>query len=87
MPQRFIPFRRSDLVDMLAGEGRPEPSEQERFRAFAELLGAVFHHDFRSRLETLKDAYAPFDPDPDTRVVRIHCGDDRDAARQRLVDG
>lgn len=86
-PQRFIPFRRRDLVDMLDADGRLPPREQEEFRAFAHLLSAVFHHEFHARLETLKDAYAPFDPDPDTRIVRVHDDEERAAARQQLLAG
>ncbi|MEX2619316.1 MAG: TMEM143 family protein [Egibacteraceae bacterium] len=85
--QRFIPFRRSDLVGMLDEDGRLPQPEQDRFRPFATLLNAVFHHEFHSRLEALKDAYAPFNPDPDTRAVRRYDGQDRDAARRRLVEG
>lgn len=85
--QRFIPFRRSDLVDMLHDDGRLEDPEHHRFRAFVALLNAVFHHELHSCLEALKDAYAPFDPDPDTRVVRTYGVEDREAARQRLIEG
>jgi hypothetical protein len=85
--QRFIPFRRSDLVDMLEGDGRLAAAEHDRFRAFVGLLNAVFHHEFHTRLEALKDAYAPFNPDPDTRAVRRYDDQERQAARQRLVEG
>ncbi|HVM13523.1 MAG TPA: TMEM143 family protein [Egibacteraceae bacterium] len=85
--QRFIPFRRSDLVDMLDEDGRLAHAERDGFRAFVQLLNAVFHHEFHSRLEALKDAYAPFNPDPDTRAVRRYDGEDREAARRRLVAG
>jgi hypothetical protein len=83
--QRFIPFRRSDLVEMLADNGRLAQSDQAGFRALVRLLNAVFHHDFHEQLETLKDAYAPFNPDPDTRAVRSYDAQDRQAARRRLV--
>ncbi len=85
--QRFIPFRRRDLIDLLDDEGLLGPSEQERFRDFARLLSAVFHHDFHSRLEQLKDAYAPFDPDPDTRTVRSFDAQERAAAHEQLLEG
>lgn len=85
--QRFIPFRRSDLVGMLERDGRLDEIEQARFPGFVELLNAVFHHEFHTRLEALKDAYAPFNPDPDTRAVRRYDAEDRESARRRLVDG
>lgn len=85
--QRFIPFRRSDLVAMLADDGRLPASDQHGFRAFVRLINAVFHHDFHQQLETLKDAYAPFNPDPDTRTVRDYDDQDRDTAHQQLITG
>ena len=86
-PQRFIPFRRSDLVDMLAEDGRLPADDHADLHTLARLLAAVFHHEFHARLEELKDAYAPFDPDPDTRTVHTVTADERAAAHERMVDG
>lgn len=61
-------------------------SEQQSFRAFAELLASLLHHEFRSRLEALKEAYAPFDPDADTRMIVELDPAGREAAQQHLVD-
>jgi hypothetical protein len=60
--------------------------ERESFQAFAELLASLLHHEFRSRLEALKDAYAPFDPDTDTRTIVALDPAERQAAEQHLVD-
>lgn len=81
--ERFIPFRRTTVVDLCADD-LPE-DERDAFRAFADLLGSLVHHEFRARLEALKDAYHPFDPDDDTRT--LHPLDDagRQAAQERLV--
>src|SRR3712207_131261 len=61
--------------------------ERESFRAFAELLASLLHHEFRARLEALKDTYAPFDPDTDTRTIAAPSPAERQAAQQSLVDG
>ena len=53
--ERFIPFRKSDVVTMCADEVSDE--EREPFRAVVELLESLLHHEFRGRLEALKDAY------------------------------
>ena len=66
--ERFIPFRKSDVVTMCADEVSDE--EREPFRAVVELLESLLHHEFRGRLEALKDAYYPFNPDVDVRSVR-----------------
>ena len=60
--------------------------ERESFRAFADLLASLLHHEFRARLEAIKDAYYPFNPDSDTRSVVEPGPAERQAAQQRLVD-
>jgi hypothetical protein len=81
--ERFIPFRKSDVVTMCADEVPDE--EREPFRAFVELLESLLHHEFRGRLEALKDAYSPFNPDADVRTIREPSAAERDAAQERLV--
>jgi hypothetical protein len=83
----FLPLRRRDLVDVLAAEDPHDGADGPGLRSLAELLAAVFHHEFHARLEGLKDAYAPFDPDPDTWTVRELDDQEREAARGRLLDG
>jgi hypothetical protein len=82
--ERFIPFRKTSVVTMCADE--VPPAERESFRAFAELLASLLHHEFRARLEALKDAYHPFNPDTDTRTIVEPGPTQRQAAQERLVD-
>ena len=82
--ERFIPFRRTSIVTMCADD-LPEP-EREPFRAFAEVLSSLLHHEFRARLEALKDTYQPFNPNADTRTLVELSPTEREAAQQRLVD-
>ena len=85
--ERFIPVRQSDLVDLLVDDGLLQPEDQDAFRALADLLDATVHFDFRTRLETLKDAYAPFRQDADTRTVHTYDQAQLADARRDLVDG
>ncbi len=39
----------------------------EEFREVFRILEALFHFEFHRSLETLKNCYAPFNPDADTR--------------------
>ena len=82
---RFIPFRRADLIGMLAADGRLAADERDRFDALARRLSALFHLEFHARLEALKHAYAPLARDPDTRTVSAFDEGDRAAARRRLI--
>jgi Protein of unknown function (DUF3754) len=82
--ERFIPFRKTSILSMCADEVPAE--ERESFQAFAELLASLLHHEFRARLEALKDTYYPFNPDTDTRTIVEPSPTERAAAQQRLVD-
>jgi hypothetical protein len=65
--EQFIPLRKAELVDTLARSGDMTTSEAAAFRQFCGKLQAVLHAEYQAALETLKNAYAPFDPDADTR--------------------
>jgi hypothetical protein len=82
--ERFIPFRQTSIIDMCADEVPDD--ERESFRAFTELLASLLHHEFHSRLEALKDAYHPFNPDADTRTIGELDDAQRRAAQQRLAE-
>jgi hypothetical protein len=82
--ERFIPFRKTSIVTMCADE--VAAGERKSFQAFAELLASLLHHEFRAKLEALKDAYYPFNPDTDTRTMVELSPTERQAAQQRLVD-
>jgi hypothetical protein len=82
--ERFIPFRKTGIVTMCADDLPVE--ERESFHAVTELLASLVHHRFRARLEALKDAYHPFNPDADTRTLVTGGPAERQAAQERLVD-
>lgn len=70
-PERFIPLRRSAVVALchdriLTHRGATEAAQ---FQQAAELIQALYHHDFHARLERMKELYAPFNPDLDKRLV------------------
>jgi len=48
-----------------------EGTEQLQFRDFCRLLQSVYHFEYHRSLESLKDSYAPLNPDRDTRKVGI----------------
>ncbi len=60
---RFIPVRKTDIVDALIGHGRLRAGETEKFRRLARLLGAIYHYEYFDRLETLRNDYFYFNPD------------------------
>jgi hypothetical protein len=48
------------------------------------MLGSLLHHRFQARIEALKEAYAPFNPEADTRLIHPVAREERHAAQQRL---
>jgi hypothetical protein len=68
--EHFIPLRKSDLIQLLCRDKQVDAKEWEPFRQFGRLVSSVFHFEYLQKLEELKDAYAPFDPDADTRPLK-----------------
>mgnify|MGYP003643078404 CR=1 FL=1 len=67
--ERFIPYRRTDVVTMCQADAGLAKNDVEAFNGFCEMLTALFHFELHKRLEQLKNYYAPFDPDRDTRSI------------------
>ena len=72
---RFIPFRKADLIEMGLQQGPLPETAAADFRELCRRLEALLHFEYHRLLEKLKDAYAPFDPDADTR--RLYTLDDQ----------
>lgn len=66
--ERFIPFRKQDIIQMCSQELFDEKSAVS-FQQFCQLLSSVIHFDYHERLESLKNNYAPFDPNADTQQL------------------
>lgn len=66
---RFIPFRRTDLVQMALKEGSLDEEQQALFTKACADIERCFQREFHGIKQQLKDAYGPLDPDADTRVV------------------
>jgi hypothetical protein len=79
----FIQFRRTDAVAMCA-DGLPA-TERDSFLGFTKMLTSLLHHEFHARIEALKDAYYPVNPDADTRRVTQPSPAELVAAQRALV--
>lgn len=90
---RFIPFRRSDLLQMLREEPAAEAALATRFEATASHVEEHFAAEFHGLRQAIKDSYAPCDPDADTRSIEAAQdpgqdpaqGDDASDLRDRLA--
>lgn len=61
-------------------------SDRSGFLEICDALKSLLHQEFHERLEQLKDAYAPFDPDPDTRRVYRVTSSERLRRQHLLVE-
>lgn len=64
---RFIPYRKQDIVEMCVRELKLDDSLS--FRQFCDLLSNSLHVEYHQTLESLKNDYAPFDPNADTKQL------------------
>jgi hypothetical protein len=84
--EHYIPLRKSDLTTLLCSDKHLSAAEREDFRQFCRLASAVFHFEYQHQLEELKDAYAPFDPDSETKALKPPTPDERQKALGDVFD-
>ncbi|WP_315775922.1 MULTISPECIES: TMEM143 family protein [unclassified Bradyrhizobium] len=81
---RFIPLRKSDILDGLISNGHVDDAQASELRQLARMLGAILHHQYFDELDRFRDAY--FDFDPEVPVGRRRSPEDLDAAYRSLAD-
>jgi hypothetical protein len=84
--EHFIPLRKSDLIELLCRDKKLQAAEREPFRQFCVLVSSVFHFEYLKQLEDLKDAYAVFDPDADTKPLRPVSAEERHKDEEQLFE-
>jgi len=82
---RFIPFRKADIVSMCCNDSRMDAGDAQEFREFCRILEALFHFEFHGNLETLKNCYAPFNPDADTQLLSTYTPEEKQQLQKELV--
>ena len=87
---RFIPFRRSDIVAMCLKEDHLDATTRSNFEQACVTIEQAFQHEFHTLKQQIKDAYAPLDPDADTRLMnefrKESSSTELAAALQRVLD-
>ncbi len=68
--ERFIPFQKAEIVEMIKKDGTLKEKEQELFADFCKILQSLYHFEFHDKVESLKENYYPFNPDKDTITLR-----------------
>jgi len=65
---RFIPFRKKDIVEMCL-QDKLLAGQEDNFRELHRMISSIFHFEFHHTIESIKDTYAPIDPDSDSRQI------------------
>ncbi|WP_032096394.1 MULTISPECIES: TMEM143 family protein [unclassified Alteromonas] len=85
--ERFIPFRKADVVYMcndvlINKETADADSTANSFEVFCNLLVSRIHFQYHEQLERLKNSYALFDPNKDTRTLKDITDSERKAVQK-----
>jgi hypothetical protein len=70
-PARFIPFRKSDLVEMCLSQQNLNKDERQLFRRLSGQLTRLVHASFHHETEKLKEAFSRIAPDSETQSVDL----------------
>jgi hypothetical protein len=81
----FIPYSKEDIVAMCLAEGALPEGNRESFAQFTTILSALIHHEYHARLETLKNTFAPLNPDEALRSISTATPQERDAAEEKFL--
>ena len=53
--ESFIPFRRTDIINLCLEDGKLQGKDVQLFQDFCDILTAFFHFRFHNTLENIKD--------------------------------
>ncbi|MDY7020894.1 MAG: TMEM143 family protein [Cyanobacteriota bacterium] len=67
--EAYIPFRRSDIIELCLQDGKLTSEETQTFKEFCQILSAFFHFRFHKTLEVIKENYAVFNPNADVEPL------------------
>ncbi len=83
-----IPVPRRDIVLALLEEFAPQvaPDDLAQLRALCELLVKIYHLEFHAELESMKRAYAPFNPDLESENFDMSNTSADERAEQLVAD-
>jgi Protein of unknown function (DUF3754) len=68
---RFIPVRKSDILDALIGQGAfAGDAARDQFRRLSDMLASIYHYEYFAMLERLRSDYYYFNPAAAPHAVR-----------------
>ncbi|MFY8275324.1 TMEM143 family protein [Pseudoalteromonas sp. SSDWG2] len=82
---RFIPFRKKDIIALCA-DGLGADIDKTQFSVFCALLVNRIHFEYHQQLESLKDNFAAFDAQGDTRILLAASAQEKAQCRARFAN-
>lgn len=83
---RFVPFATVDIIEMCIDRGELSKSEIQGFREVCRMLHSIFHFEFHDKLEALKNAYRPINPNTQTISYRPQTKNETDQSMAQFVE-
>lgn len=84
--EHFIPIRKAELLRLLAQDDQLNDQQREEFLTVCRVLDATLHFEYQQKLDDLKEAYAHFNPDADTRTLEDRSPTELDELVPRVFD-
>lgn len=67
--EAYIPYRRTDLIELCLQDGKLEDKQAKTFQEFCEILSAFYHFRFHKKSEIIKDNYVIFNPHSEVQLI------------------
>ncbi|MGK7946141.1 MAG: TMEM143 family protein [Microcystaceae cyanobacterium] len=84
--EAYIPFRRTDIINLCLEDGKLEETQIKTFQQFCEILSAFYHFRFHKILETIKDNYVAFHPHSDVQPLFEPELEQYEEMKQQVID-
>ncbi len=83
--EALIPYSRRDIIELCIKDGKLPESSIQKFRDFCYILLAYYHFRLQKTLEILKENYAPFNPDANTKSIVDYSESQLSTMRTKVV--
>jgi hypothetical protein len=83
--EAFIPYTRSDIIQLCLDDGKLNPSEAQKFQQFCQILIAYYHFRFHQTLEIIKENYVPFNPNADVKPINPPTLDEYENMESKVI--
>ena len=83
--EAFIPYSRKDIIELCIKDGKLPEGSLQKFRDFCSILLAYYHFKLHKTLEVLKENYAPFNPDANTKYIASYSASELEIMKNEVA--